>query len=80
VNSLLQKAAAGLTGGASEAATEPVDYSKQLYDGGDRCHNGIIRHSVITFQCSTASQIEEVTEYEVRPPPPPPPPREGNEV
>jgi hypothetical protein len=70
VSSLLQKAqaAAGLTRGGSGGEGEEerdTDYTQQLYDGGDRCHNGIIRHAIVSFSCNTASLIEEVTEYEV---------------
>lgn len=64
-NSFWNRAVSGLVGGTGENSNATVEYSKQFYDGGDRCHNGVVRHTEIHFNCNTTSEITEVVEYEV---------------
>lgn len=53
-------------GGKEAAPGGAVAYSKQFYGGGAACHNGIVRHAVVTLQCAAFAQIVDVVEYEVR--------------
>ncbi len=65
VNNLLQRAASGLGLSGEAEGERRTDYTKQFYGGGDRCHNGKIRNTIVKFHCNISSSIEDVLEYEV---------------
>lgn len=64
IDSLINKATGGFSN-SEQSVSNSGEYNKQYYDGGDRCHNGAIRHTVINFHCNTTTEIVDVVEYEV---------------
>ena len=48
-----------------EASSQAPTYTKQFYGDGTPCHNGIVRHAVVEFNCAAFAEIVDVVEYEV---------------